>query len=136
MIVASVVGKVDDLHFLHWQHNGGVEISNHFKYIANDFPLTLLSIGIGLGERGVLMEGTSYDDAVLAQTTRRTTMLEMRPYTISTERGRRQWRQLLTTIEQRLILGSKRQGMLADDLSDYLAPDPVAAGRTSPTTRG
>jgi hypothetical protein len=111
---------IDDLHFLHWQHHGGVEIGNHFKYIANDFPLTLLSIGIGLGERGVLMEGISYDDAVLAQTTRRTTMLEMRPYGISTERGRRQWRQLLMTVEQRLILGGKRQGMLVDDLSDYL----------------
>ena len=111
---------IDDLHFLHWQHHGGVEISNHFKYIANDFPLTLLSIGIGLGERGVLMEGNSYDDAALAQTTRRTTMLEMRPYGISTERGRRQWRQLLMTVEQRVILGSKRQGMLVDDLSDYL----------------
>ena len=120
VIMASVVGKIDDLHFLHWQHHGGVEIGNHFKYIANDFPLTLLSIGIGLGERGVLMEGISYDDAVLAQTTRRTTMLEMRPYGISTERGRRQWRQLLMTVEQRLILGSKRRGMLVDDLSDYL----------------
>lgn len=120
VIAGSAVGKIDDLHFLHWQHHGGVEIGNHFKYIANDFPLTLLSIGIGLGERGVLMEGISYDDAVLAQTTRRTTMLEMRPYAISTERGRRQWRQLLMTVEQRLILGSKRQGMLVDDLSDYL----------------
>lgn len=29
---------IDDLHFLHWQHHGGIEISNHFKYIANDFP--------------------------------------------------------------------------------------------------
>ena len=74
---------IDDLHFLHWQRYGGVEISNHFKYIANDFPLTLLSIGIGLGERGVLLEGTSYDDAVLAQTTRRTTTLDMLPYSVT-----------------------------------------------------
>jgi hypothetical protein len=111
---------IDDLHFLHWQHHGGVEISNHFKYIANEFPLTLLSIGVGLGERGVLLEGTSYDDAVLAQTMRRTTMLDMQPYAITTERARRQWRTLLVTIEQRLILGSKHPGMLADGLSDYM----------------
>ncbi|CAN5720523.1 hypothetical protein BH09ACT7_BH09ACT7_09670 [soil metagenome] len=39
---------IDGLHFLHWQRSGGVEIGNHFKYIANEFPLTLLSIGIGL----------------------------------------------------------------------------------------
>lgn len=118
---------IDDLHFLHWQRGGGVEISNHFKYIANEFPLTLLSIGIGLGDRGLLMEdlhcnidGAGYKDIVLEQTTRRTTMLEMLPYQVDTERGRRQWRTLLATIEERLVLGSKRPGMLAVDLSDYL----------------
>ncbi|GAB5007822.1 MULTISPECIES: AAA family ATPase [Mycobacterium avium complex (MAC)] len=118
---------IDDLHFLHWQRSGGVEISNHFKYIANEFPLTLLSIGIGLGDRGLLMEdlhcnidGAGYKDIVLEQTTRRTTMLEMLPYHVDTEQGRRQWRTLLATIEERLVLGSKRPGMLAVDLSDYL----------------
>ena len=77
---------IDDLHFLHWQRSGGVEISNHFKYIANEFPVTLLSIGIGLGDRGLLMEDlccnlidAGYQDIVLEQTTRRTTMLEMLP---------------------------------------------------------
>ena len=39
---------IDDLHFLHWQNKGGIEISNNFKYIVNDFPITLISIGIGL----------------------------------------------------------------------------------------
>ena len=118
---------IDDLHFLHWQRSGGVQIGNHFKYIANEFPLTLLFIGIGLGQRGLLMEdlcysleGASYQNIVLEQTTRRTTTLEMLPYSIDNERGRRDWRKLLTTIEQRLILGSKREGMLTDDLSDYL----------------
>ena len=104
-----------------------MEISNHFKYIANEFPLTLAYIGIGLGKRGVLMEdtcctidGADYADLVLQQATRRTIMLEMRPFGISTEHERRQWRKLLTTIEERLLLGSKPPGMLADDLSDYL----------------
>lgn len=110
---------IDDLHFLHWQHRGGIEINNHFKYIANDFPVTLLSIGVGLKERGLLIEDYSYDE-LLAQTARRTTLLEMRPYEIDTERQRRDWRNLLTTIEQRLVLGDKHRGMLAEELSDYL----------------
>jgi hypothetical protein len=104
-----------------------VEISNHFKYIANEFPLTLLSIGIWLGDRGLLMEdlcctveGASYKDIVLEQTTRRTTMLHMLPYQIDTELGRRHWRTLLTTIEERPILATKPPGMLAEVLSDYL----------------
>ena len=118
---------IDDLHFLHWQRHGGVEIGNHFKYIANEFPVTLLSIGIGLGERGLLMEdsgstinGAHYKDVVLEQTTRRTIMLEMHPFGIETARQRRQWRTVLTTIEERLVLAAKRPGMLADELPDYL----------------
>lgn len=109
---------IDDLHFLHWQNKGGIEISNNFKYIVNDFPITLISIGIGLIERGVLMDA-SYDE-LLGQTSRRTTVLTMQPYLLKTESQRRDWRTLLTTIEQRLILGDKRIGMLAEELSDYL----------------
>lgn len=37
MIVVPAVGKIDDLHFLRWRNTVGVEISNHFKYIANDY---------------------------------------------------------------------------------------------------
>jgi hypothetical protein len=118
---------IDDLHFLHWQRSGGVEISNHFKYIANEFPLTLLFIGIGLGDRGVLMEdlasssdSADYQAIRLEQTARRTTMLQMRPYRLKNDKERRQWNTLLATVEERLILGSKRPGMLAEDLSEYL----------------
>ncbi len=66
------------------------------------------------------LSNAGYQDIVLEQTTRRTTTLQMLPYQIETERERRQWRTLLATIEERLVLGSKRPGMLADDLSDYL----------------
>jgi hypothetical protein len=111
---------VDDLHFLRWRAKSGVEISNHFKYIANEFPVTLLFIGVGLAERGLFSEGDSYTNAVLAQTGRRTTRLDMRPFTIGTEQGRREWRQMLLAIEQRLVLAEKHAGMLADDLGDYL----------------
>ncbi|MHA3024351.1 AAA family ATPase [Mycobacterium sp. BMJ-28] len=118
---------IDDLHFLHWQHHGGIEISNHFKFIANEFPVTLLYIGIGLTQRGVLMEDLrcSLDDAdpkdvVLQQTTRRTIMLNMKPFGLDTDRERRQWHQLLATIEDHVLLGTKHAGMLADDLGEYL----------------
>jgi hypothetical protein len=72
----------------------------------------LVSIGIGLRQRGVLMDA-SYEE-VLAQTSRRTTVLEMNPYWLDTERQRREWRTWLSTIEQRLILGNKHVGMLAE----------------------
>lgn len=111
---------VDDLHFLRWRKSSGVEISNHFKYIANEFPVTLVYVGVGLAARGLFSEGISYEDAVIAQTGRRTTKLDMLPFTIDDDDGRREWRTLLLALEKRIVLADKRPGMLADDLSDYL----------------
>ncbi|HEV2345631.1 MAG TPA: ATP-binding protein [Actinocrinis sp.] len=111
---------VDDLHFLTWRNRSGVEISNHFKYIANEFPVTMLFTGVNLGRRGLFGETDSGGDIVLAQTGRRTTTLGLEPFLVSTEAQRREWRSMLLAIEQRLVLTEKYPGMLADDLSDYL----------------
>lgn len=111
---------VDDLHFLRWRNTAGVEISNHFKYIANEFPVTLIFVGVGLAARGLFSEGHSYEDAVIAQTGRRTTKRDVQPFVINTDEGRREWRQPLLALEKRIVLVDKQPGMLADDLSDYL----------------
>jgi AAA domain len=111
---------IDDLHFLRWGRTNGIEVSNHFKYIANEFPVTLLMVGVGLAAKGLFSEGDSFDDAPLAQTGRRTTPLDMQPFRIDTDQHRRQWRQLLLAIERKLVLAEKFPGMLADELSDYL----------------
>ncbi len=111
---------VDDLHFLRWRNANGVEVSNHFKHIANEFPVTLLLIGVGLASKGLFSEGESFADAVLAQTARRTTRLDMQPFMLATQQQRAQWRQMMLAVEQRLVLAEKYPGMLADELSDYL----------------
>ncbi|MEU0687025.1 ATP-binding protein [Streptomyces uncialis] len=111
---------IDDLHFLKFRDRNGAEISNHFKYIANEFPVTLLLIGVGLARRGLFDEGEDFEDAAIAQTGRRTTRLGMEPFTVDTEKGRRDWRDLLLAIEQRVVLAGKAPGMIADELSDYL----------------
>ena len=111
---------VDDLHFLKWSIRSGVEVSNHFKYIVNEFPVTLLLIGVGLTEKGLYSEGTAHGDHELAQTGRRTTPLGLEPFRINTDVARRQWRQLLLALEKKIVLADAYPGMLADDLSDYL----------------
>ncbi|MEZ0053768.1 hypothetical protein ABIA30_004801 [Mycobacterium sp. MAA66] len=111
---------IDEMHFLHWGNQQGVAISNQCKSIANDFPLTLLFIGIGLGERGLYSEGMSPKDAIIAQMGRRTTRLGIEPFQIKNEQGRKQWRSLLLALEQKLVLTHTRPGMVADELSDYL----------------
>ncbi len=111
---------IDEMHFLHWGNRQGVEVSNQCKSIANDFPLTLIFIGIGLGEHGLYSEGMSPKDAIIAQMGRRTTRLGIEPFQIKNEKGRKHWRSLLLALEQKLVLTRGCPGMVADDLSDYL----------------
>ncbi|MFD4880263.1 AAA family ATPase [Streptomyces sp. NPDC058420] len=121
-VVSCVVRLLvlDDLHFLKWRKTSGIEVSNRLKWIANEFPVTLLKVGVGLADKGLFSEGETSGDTALAQTSRRTTRLDMPPFTIGTDQGRRHWRQLLLALEQRIVLADTYPGMLADDLSDYL----------------
>jgi hypothetical protein len=96
------------------------EVSNHFKWLANEFPVTFLFIGVGLQARGLLSEGLAGADQAMAQTARRWTRLGVDAFEIRTEDGRRTWRRLLLAIEQRLVLAKASRGMVADELSDYL----------------
>lgn len=102
---------VDDLQFLRFRSTRGTELANEFKTIANEFPLMILFIGFNLKQVGL------YDDPQLG---RRITPLELAPFTIDDEDGRAQWHKFLRSLEQRLVLAGKWEGMLADDLSDYL----------------
>ncbi len=112
---------IDDLHFLHGRYQRVAELSNQFKYIANEFPVAVLFIGIGLHERDALLDDTrSYDELALEQLLRSTIPISMSPFSADTAAGRRHWRDLLLTLEQRLVLAHAEPGMLVDDLSDYL----------------
>lgn len=101
---------VDDLHFLK-QRTTSVEISNQFKYISNEFPLTIIFIGIGLKQRGLYSDGDDVD-GILGQSGRRNTPLILRSFDIDTPEHRTEWRQLLKTLEKRIMLANKERGML------------------------
>ena len=111
---------VDDIHFLDMTRRDGLEVANHLKWLANEFPVTFVFAGVGLEERGLLSEGLSPLQAGYAQTARRWTRMSIEPFEISTEAGRREWRALLLAIEQRLILARLTPGAVADGLADYL----------------
>lgn len=111
---------VDDVHFLDINRRDGREVANHFKWLANTFPVTFLFVGVGLRARGLLDEGFAGADAALSQTARRWTVLTLHPFEIRTATGRRTWRQLLLGIERDLVLANTRRGMIATDLADYL----------------
>lgn len=113
------VGVIDDLHFIDPHRRDGLDVANHLKWLANELPVTFLFAGVGLAERRLFSEGLSGDSAVMAQTARRWTRLELPPFTITDEPSRRQWHSLLKATERQLVLGATRPGMLAD-LGDYL----------------
>ena len=118
--MGTTVIVVDDIHFLDLRRTNHRAVANHFKYLSTVFPVTFIYVGVGVAARGVLTDGLSTQDADLAQAGRRMTTLTLPPFEVATEEGRQQWRQLLLTIEQQLVLIYKYRGMLADDLSDYL----------------
>lgn len=116
----TAVFVIDDIHFLDASFRATATMANHLKFLANTFPVTLVYIGVGVRERGILAEGHSPEQTLHAQFGRRTTALALRPFQIEDEAGREEWRRLLLTIERKLVLTHTHPGMLADDLSDYL----------------
>ena len=92
-----------DLHFLRWRAADGVKVSNHLKFIANEFPVTLVLVGVGLTDAGLFTEGRTQRDSTLAQTARRTTRLTLERFA-NTNAGQKQWRSVLHAIEQRVVL--------------------------------
>jgi AAA domain len=111
---------VDDVHFLDPRRRDGRDVANHFKYLANTFPVTFIFVGVGIARRGLISEGLGAGDEELAQNGRRWTTLGVAPFEIETEPGRRTWRRLLLAIERDLVLANTFPGMVADELSDYL----------------
>ena len=111
---------VDDVHFLDVHRRDGREVANHFKWLANTFPVTFFFVGVGLRARGLLDEGLCGADAAFSQTARRWSVCSLDPFEIATKAGRATWRQLLLGIERELVLANAYRGMVARDLSDYL----------------
>lgn len=110
---------IDDLHFLQWQASDGAKVSNHLKFIANEFPVTLVLVGVDLTDSGLFTEGRAGREAALAQTARRTTRLTMERFA-HTAAGRKQWRSVLHAIETRVVLVKHHDGTVSEQLADYL----------------
>ncbi|WP_405018654.1 ATP-binding protein [Kitasatospora sp. NBC_00070] len=122
LTMKTAVFIVDDIHFLAPSHTNAnaVRMANHLKFLSNTFPVTLIYVGVGVRQRGILTEGHAPEQMLFAQFGRRTTPLTLRPFQVEDEQGRQEWRRLLLSIERQLVLSELYPGMLADNLSDYL----------------
>jgi len=113
------VGIIDDVHFIDPRRTDGLNVSNHLKWLASELPVTFIYVGVGLAERRLLAEGLAGDSAVLAQTARRWTRLQVPPFEVVSDAGRGHWHSLLKATERQLVLARQRPGMLVC-LADYL----------------
>jgi hypothetical protein len=115
----TLVGIIDDIHFIDPRRKDGLEVSNHLKWLANELPVTFIYAGVGLAGRGLFAEGLTGENAALAQTGRRWTRLELPPFEIASHQGRQHWAGLLKATERQLVLARSGPGMLTG-LADYL----------------
>ncbi|MGH3895681.1 MAG: AAA family ATPase [Rhodococcus qingshengii] len=111
---------VDDVHFLNMRNKDGLAIVNHFKSLANEFPVTFLFVGVDLRSRGLMTEGLSHAGTSRAQTARRWTRIPVPPFEVTSRAGRGDWHRLLLGIEKNIVLSNSHPGMIADELSNYL----------------
>jgi hypothetical protein len=112
-------GIIDDLHFIDPRRKDGLDVSNHLKWLANELPVAFIYAGVGLDGRGLFAEGLTGANAVLAQTGRRWTRLELPPFEVVSDQGRQHWAGLLKATERQLVLARACPGMLTG-LADYL----------------
>jgi hypothetical protein len=107
---------IDDLHFLRWESSDGSKVSNHLKYLVNEFPITMLLIGTDLTQLGLYRSAHGLGKAVLGPTARRTTSYRMEPY----QDDDKEWRSVVHAIERNLVLTRHKDGTLTHQLSGYL----------------
>jgi Bacterial TniB protein len=107
---------IDDLHFLRWESGDGSKVSNHLKYLVNEFPITMLLIGTDLTELGLYRSVHGLGKAVLGPTARRTTSYRLEPY----QDDDKEWRSVVHAIERNLVLARHKDGILTHQLSGYL----------------
>jgi len=90
-----------------------VQISNQFKYISNEFPLTIIFIGIGLRQRGLYSDGNLRRRDPWPERPR-ITQLAFREFSVAMTRAARSGDSCSWPVEKRIVLARKHRGMLID----------------------
>lgn len=103
---------IDEVHFVNLRVRNGLEVSNHFKGLANQIPATFLFVGVDLDDNRFLDEGRIGEARAMAQTSRRTTRCAVPAFDISTDHGDRVWTQILDRLEAHLQLHDHSPGTL------------------------
>lgn len=110
---------IDDLHFLNMRTNDSVQVANQLKWLANEYDATFVFAGVALRESGLLKEGRSGEDAALAQTFRRWTVLGMNSFSLQTQADKREWARLMGSLDKAVVLANGHDRMI-QELATYI----------------
>lgn len=110
---------IDDLHFLNMRTNDSIQVANQLKWLANEYDATFVFAGVALRESGLLREGRTGEDAALAQTFRRWTVLGMTSFALRTQADKREWARLMGSLDKAVVLSNGHPRMI-QDLSTYI----------------
>lgn len=110
---------IDDLHFLNLRSNDSIQVANQLKWLANEYDATFVFAGVALRESGLLVEGRTGDDAALAQTFRRWTVLGMTSFSMKTPTDKREWARLMVSLDKAVVLADGHDRMI-QDMATYM----------------
>lgn len=110
---------IDDLHFLNMRSNDSVQVANQLKWLANEYDATFVFAGVALRESGLLREGRAGEEAALAQTFRRWTVLGMTSFSIEESDDREEWARLMGSLDKAIVLSAGYERMV-QDLGRYM----------------
>ncbi|SDS09710.1 AAA domain-containing protein [Paraoerskovia marina] len=103
---------IDDIHFVDFRNRNGTEMSNHLKWLANELPVTFVFAGVDLEQKRFFDEGLTGEEAVLAQTARRATRVQVAPFSIASDAGMTAWIAILRAFGTHLKLADGDGEML------------------------
>ncbi|HWU32211.1 MAG TPA: hypothetical protein VN108_05010, partial [Marmoricola sp.] len=110
---------IDDLHFLNMRTTDSVQVANQLKWLANEYDATFVFAGVALRESGLLKEGRTGEDAALAQTFRRWTVLGMTSFSLQTQADQREWARLMGSLDKAVVLANGHERMI-QELATYI----------------
>lgn len=116
---ATRVLLIDQMQNLKMANRSAQQTAAHLKELMDVLPVTVIGAGVRMELTGFLTEGNAPAQQDIAQTGGRFSKHPINAYETDTPQGRRDWRDLIGTVGQRLVLLA-HHGEDVPALSDYL----------------
>lgn len=116
---ATRVLLIDQMQNLQMANRSARQTAAHLKELMDVLPVTVIGAGVEMQQTGFLTEGNSPAQREIAQTGGRFSRHPIDAYEIGTPQGQRDWRDLVGTVGQRLVLLAQHDEDLPA-LTDYL----------------